>query len=333
MKNIKAFAFVFLIMTLAVVISGCGNTSKSPTTESFKSAIPNNILNYTVADIDRTSVVSDISLIRQQTNEKSDYAECMVVLSDECVTRTVKLGFTSNFYDKGGWQVDGCTLLSLESCTVDKKKVARIVIDDAIKKLESKQDVYPESDGSFAFSFKNAKNYTLSDDLDTTLEINTLSFINADVDGFIKLKTWVNDEPEVISKYNSSYELPMKYRGGYNIDSDLSTKWKINGNWRFEYNGRSGSLNGLMLNNNNTISTSYSYWTKKIFGDGYEEDRGELNLELKWNSTMSYSYNHNYWVLPYIVTDYSTHITSIHFGANTSTITPESWGWDSEMTR
>lgn len=77
----KKIILTILLAVMATLLSSCG--LKAPNENDLAQLIPDEVLQYEVDGVQYTSNVDSFTLIRRQTNEKDDYAECEIVLSDD----------------------------------------------------------------------------------------------------------------------------------------------------------------------------------------------------------------------------------------------------------
>jgi len=101
---VKKYLFLPPLILLTLFLSSCGN--KAPTEKQLKEMIPIEVLQYEIDGELRTSIIDDIEIERQQTEEKSDIADCVVKLTDDYLNRTVYITINSAYWDKGGWMID-----------------------------------------------------------------------------------------------------------------------------------------------------------------------------------------------------------------------------------
>lgn len=103
-----------LCSALVICLSGCG--IKAPNENDFKSMIPDEVLSYQYDGEICRSQITELEIVRQQTGEKEDTADCRIVLEDENLTRTAFLTINSKYWDKGGWMMDTWERTKPEEC-------------------------------------------------------------------------------------------------------------------------------------------------------------------------------------------------------------------------
>lgn len=108
----KKFMLVSVTLIIATVLSGCG--LKPPSEKELEAMIPQEILTYYLDGNEYQSSISQLEITRRQTNEKDDYAECLVDLVDSNLNRRVYISFTTKYYDKGGWMLEDWNIYKSE---------------------------------------------------------------------------------------------------------------------------------------------------------------------------------------------------------------------------
>lgn len=217
MKKILFTVCVFLLMAL---LSGCGK--KSPDEARLKSLLSDSLLQYKVFDnvqylADKKSQPQEsytktvkssfksFDIIRRQTNGKSDYAECKIVLTDEYMDRTMKIGMHLNYYDKGSWFLDNWTVISEDAPKINKKY--------DLNRLKN----YLENEG-----YALASDLTVKNDpgkLEYVGELKSISYPNMDYSGQVEASVTFERKDFENYLWNITY-MPHEDR-----------KWNITGNW------------------------------------------------------------------------------------------------------
>lgn len=108
----KRIFFLSGMLCMILLLSSCG--IGSPSENDLMEYVPSEVLNYYFDGQQYTSKVSEMTLIRRQTNEKVDTADCEFILTGGPLVRKIGLTMTSGYYDKGGWMLDSYELLSPE---------------------------------------------------------------------------------------------------------------------------------------------------------------------------------------------------------------------------
>lgn len=116
-KLANGILLIALLVGCLFALTGCG--SNAPEDQLLKNSIPDNVMNFELStngedEKNYRSNIESFKVTRRKTENGRDYAEADVVLAHEKITRKLKLAFTTNYYDVGGWQVDNVSVLSAQ---------------------------------------------------------------------------------------------------------------------------------------------------------------------------------------------------------------------------
>lgn len=105
MKSIRQFIYFFsLILGMVFCLSGCGDNK--PDEKKLAELLPDQITSYYLDDTVHTQNVDKITIVKRNTENKSDYIQCEIELSDELIKRTLYEDIYLTNYDTGGWLID-----------------------------------------------------------------------------------------------------------------------------------------------------------------------------------------------------------------------------------
>lgn len=143
----KKILIILCSLLLAMTIAGCG-VSRVPNNKHLQEMLVAKYPECLQLDIhnDEFFEIDDFEIIRRQTNKetKVDDVDCKVTMSNENYEVILNYKLHLNFYDEGGWQLDGYELLDGEEI-----KVKNNTLPDAVK--ESEMDGYIENYGKMNF--------------------------------------------------------------------------------------------------------------------------------------------------------------------------------------
>ena len=266
-KRMKKIIFCVLVMVSAVLLAGCGpKKPAAPDADSLKSMVPDELLHYNIYDFVRfeltpdrpmeeftqevTSAVKSLRIIRRQTNEKNDYVECELVLSDVYLERTMTMAMFLNYYDEGGWFLDSWNLL-----TIDLPSANQPYDLNALKRALATHGYQP------------------IEDITVETEKSSLHYVGKLTSGSYPYLRVSGQVDAVVSLQEAS--------GGYSwnlsYDPQLSMEWNIAGNWYGEPHSFSYSIwDGL------TVWPGHDYLYVNIFGVDGETISG--TIEDKWDA-------------------------------------------------
>lgn len=253
----KKFLLVLVVFGIAAVLSGCG--LKAPSEEELKAMIPQEILTYYLDDNEYLSSVSQLEITRRQTNEKDDYAECVVDLIDNNLNRRVYISFTTKYYDKGGWM--------LESWNIYKNEEYKATDNSYDTDLLKQQgfDICMSicsTEGSGVKKVSETKGENCVKMLFEIFSQNNYWSASGEVVGTAFLTT------------NDDYKYPKQYIWNTEFDfSSVDEEWNIMGTWH----GTPSSENMLAPDTNYDVSIRINS-LEIVSSDGQIE--GVINLDI-----------------------------------------------------
>ena len=101
-------AVVCLIMTFA--LSSCGGISAPPSESKIKDHLSDDFFTIIIDGETVQLELSDLEIEKRQTNEKQDIAYCRIKMSNTFYTYEATYCMIFNYYDQGGWILDGYSI-------------------------------------------------------------------------------------------------------------------------------------------------------------------------------------------------------------------------------
>ena len=210
----KRFILSIILTFFILLASGCG-VSKVPNEnklkEMLKAKYPECFQRY-VQQQDEVFEVDDFEILRRQTNkeEKTDKADCKIIVHNKSYEGVFNYTLYSNYYDKGGWQID-----SYEPCGEEEIKAKTNTLPAEI--IENEVTKYNEFFGELTF---------LEDSFDAKTGIITRKY--AVGNSFKYLTT----SGELTIEYSLRY-----WDGEYFWEpaySDIKQEWSLGKQYRFD---------------------------------------------------------------------------------------------------
>lgn len=148
----KKFVFSLQMTVVFLCLTACGVPSP-PNEKEIAKDLPDDVVTAVINDPFNainsntyTLNIKKVSIDKRQTNEKEDIAYCVVELENEyyCFTKYVKLYY--NYYDKGGWSLEGYSeyqdsAWKLISCPFDVEEASSALNDYTdIQYVEKNED-------------------------------------------------------------------------------------------------------------------------------------------------------------------------------------------------
>ncbi len=204
----KKIILTILLAVMATLLSSCG--LKAPNENDLAQLIPDEVLQYEVDGVQYTSNVDSFTLIRRQTNEKDDYAECEIVLSDDNFVRFIKIAFYTKYYDVGGWQ--------LETWNILEKSTTEVKLEYSLEALKD----YIESQG-----------YMLDSDATVDSSPGNMYYVGSILAEEHKYLTYSGQVVAnvMLETNDSSYYMPMSYTWDIQISPQIEYQWDVLGTW------------------------------------------------------------------------------------------------------
>lgn len=207
-EAMKKFLLVLVVVGIAVALSGCG--LKAPSEKELEAMIPQEILTYYLDGDEYSSSVSQFEITRRQTNEKDDYAECDIVLTDNYFVRYIKIAFYTKYYDVGGWQ--------LESWNVLERSTTEVKVEYNLGTLKD----YIESQG-----------YMLDSDITVDSSPGSMYYVG---NIFAEEHKYLTCSGQIAANVmldinDSSRTVPMSYTWNIQIFPQIEYEWNVLGTW------------------------------------------------------------------------------------------------------
>lgn len=192
---------------LMFVLTSCG--MQTPDKKRLEAILPTEVLQYELDGECFTSKVTDFEILGQQTNGKSDVADCKITLEDENLIRTAYIRLESSYWDQGGWMLDDYVVNAAEEfmpkAEIDKNRVLDVL--NAHGYTDYDEVSYEESAG---FSVGE---YSINEE-----------------HRYLTVHGNVSAEAELVNNENMSY--PTRYSWATVMDDSLlQTDWNIGGTW------------------------------------------------------------------------------------------------------
>lgn len=182
---------------------------QTPDKKKLEAILPTEVLQYELDGECFTSKVTDFVILRQQTNGKSDVADCKITLEDENLIRTAYIRLESSYWAQGGWMLDDYVVNAAEEfmpkAEIDKNRVLDVL--NAYGYTDYDEVSYEESAG---FSVGE---YSINEE-----------------HRYLTMHGNVSAEAELVNNENMSY--PTRYSWATVMDDSLlQTDWNIGGMW------------------------------------------------------------------------------------------------------
>lgn len=209
---VKKISVILFCSFLCFYLSACGYGT--PSKKQLKDMIPSEILSYELEGDLHMSEITDLEIIRQQTNEKSDIAECTLTLTDEYLRRTVYITLVSTYWDTGGWMLESYEVTQSEEYEI----IGNMIYDPNMFQSQINMLGYQSTDKTCIEEENGYSEYIFT----VAEQFPYLSY-TGDIAVMAQLQQGNNMEGETTYYWET-----------YIDTSDISYSWSITGHWRAE---------------------------------------------------------------------------------------------------